>query len=80
MCLKGFKVKRKKPKIKNKKNCSEAKVCGTFSQVQQVNLKNKICAPPRGIYMLTHKKKIRKFHKQIKKKESLLEGREKNSF
>ena len=24
-----------------------------FSQVQQVNLKNKIWAPPRGIYLLT---------------------------
>ena len=40
MCLKGIKWKPKKPQTSKK--CLEAKFCGCFSQVQQVNLKNKV--------------------------------------
>ena len=45
MCLKDFKLQPKTPQISKK--CLEAKFWGCFSQVQQVNIKNKkLCTSP----------------------------------
>ena len=61
MYLKYLNCNQRHPKLK----INKWKFRGCFSQVQQVNLRNKKYAPPRGIYLSTQKVIIKKIPQAI---------------
>ena len=70
MCLNNFKLQPMTPNISKK--CLEVKFQGCFSQAKQLTIRNKKkVASSRGIYLLTHTKKI---HKKIMEKKILPEN------